>query len=100
MFSEIGSDDFLNFAFRGQRYGEQLRAAAARTGRLCALEVRENAGYIEARFDFGFLGGTLGCAESEKLRRAALLCASRGAPLVIYAASGGVRMQEGAAALM
>jgi acetyl-CoA carboxylase carboxyl transferase subunit beta len=50
--------------------------------------------------DFAFLGGTLGSATGEKLRRAISLALDERMPLVIVSTSGGARMQEGILSLM
>ncbi|GIQ89960.1 acetyl-CoA carboxylase carboxyl transferase, beta subunit, partial [Kipferlia bialata] len=49
--------------------------------------------------DFGFLGGSLGCAEGERLCRALCHASEEGYPVVFDTASGGARMQEGILAL-
>lgn len=50
--------------------------------------------------DFAFLGGSMGSVVGEKLARAADRAKTRKAPLVIFSASGGARMQEGIFSLM
>jgi acetyl-CoA carboxylase carboxyl transferase subunit beta len=50
--------------------------------------------------DFSFLGGTLGSATGEKLRRTIGLALHERMPLVIVSTSGGARMQEGILSLM
>ncbi len=50
-------------------------------------------------FEFGFLGGTLGVASGQKLVHLISLATERRLPLVVRLASGGVRVQEGVAAL-
>jgi acetyl-CoA carboxylase carboxyltransferase component len=49
--------------------------------------------------DSGFLGGSLGKAQSETIARVLSLAAQRRAPVVSFIESGGARMQEGLAAL-
>ena len=50
--------------------------------------------------DFGFMGGSMGAVVGEKVTRAAEAALETRTPLVIVAASGGARMQEGTLALM
>jgi acetyl-CoA carboxylase carboxyl transferase subunit beta len=50
--------------------------------------------------DFSFMGGSLGAAAGEAFITAAEEAVRRETPLVVFSASGGARMQEGALALM
>ncbi|HEU4671859.1 MAG TPA: acetyl-CoA carboxylase, carboxyltransferase subunit beta [Candidatus Limnocylindrales bacterium] len=50
--------------------------------------------------DFGFMGGSMGSVVGEKVTRAAEAALAERLPLVIVAASGGARMQEGTLSLM
>jgi acetyl-CoA carboxylase carboxyl transferase subunit beta len=50
--------------------------------------------------DFDFMGGSLGMAAGEAIVRGLETAAERGTPLVLFAASGGARMQEGILSLM
>jgi acetyl-CoA carboxylase carboxyl transferase subunit beta len=49
---------------------------------------------------FDFMGGSMGAAVGEGLVAAAKLAVLQDAPLIVYTASGGARMQEGAVSLM
>lgn len=51
-------------------------------------------------FDFGFMGGSLGSVEGEKIVRAVNRAMEKGCGLVIVSASGGARMQESTYSLM
>jgi acetyl-CoA carboxylase carboxyl transferase subunit beta len=51
-------------------------------------------------FEFGFLGGSMGSAVGEKLTRAIEQAIDKHVPVIIVAASGGARMQEGILSLM
>src|ERR671930_1135848 len=51
-------------------------------------------------FEFSFLGGSMGSVVGEKLTRAIELAIDKHVPVVIVAASGGARMQEGILSLM
>jgi acetyl-CoA carboxylase beta subunit len=50
--------------------------------------------------NFGFLGGSLGCAEGEKIARAFEYGLQHKLPVVVQCRSGGARMQEGTSSLM
>ena len=50
--------------------------------------------------DFAFMGGSMGAAVGEGIVAAARLAVLQRAPLIIFTASGGARMQEGAISLM
>jgi acetyl-CoA carboxylase carboxyl transferase subunit beta len=50
--------------------------------------------------DFAFMGGSLGMAVGEAFVKAAREARKREVPFVIFTASGGARMQEGALSLM
>jgi len=50
--------------------------------------------------DFQFFGGSLGCAEGEKLTRGFEYACANGLPVIIFCASGGARMHEGTLSLM
>src|SRR3712207_7414867 len=51
-------------------------------------------------FEFSFLGGSMGAGVGEALVTAARLSVLQDSPLVVFTASGGARMQEGAVSLM
>ncbi len=53
-----------------------------------------------AALDFNFMGGSMGEIVGEKVARAVELAGARGLPVVIFSASGGARMHEGAISLM
>ena len=53
-----------------------------------------------AVMDFGFMGGSMGSVVGEKIARAAEAALEERIPLIVVAASGGARMQEGTLALM
>jgi len=55
---------------------------------------------IVAALDFGFMGGSMGTAVGEGLVMAAEIAVARKAPLIVFSASGGARMQEGILSLM
>jgi acetyl-CoA carboxylase carboxyl transferase subunit beta len=91
--------------FRDQRrYGDRLKEAQAKIGQEDAVLVAH--GTIEghravcAAFEFAFMGGSMGAGVGEAIVSAAKLAVLQDAPLVVFTASGGARMQEGAVSLM
>ena len=91
--------------FRDQRrYVERLREAQTRSGQEDAVVVAhgaiEGTPAVVAAFEFAFLGGSMGAGVGEALVTAARLAVLQDAPLVVFTASGGARMQEGAVSLM
>ncbi len=87
-----------------KRYRERLRGAKEKTGLEEAVisGVARIGGYVVviAVFEFGFLGGSMASVVGERLTRAIELSARKRWPLIIVAASGGARMQEGILSLM
>ena len=88
-----------------KRYDARLKEAQAKAeGTTDALVVASGPMggrmAIVALLDFGFMGGSMGTAVGEGLVMAADLAVARKAPLIVFSASGGARMQEGAISLM
>lgn len=87
-----------------KRYTERLRQARSQTGSDDAMQVATGSiGEVEtvvAAHDFEFLAGSMGIAVGNATLHAARLAAEKSAPLVIFAAAGGARMQEGILSLM
>jgi acetyl-CoA carboxylase carboxyl transferase subunit beta len=99
---EVASDPLK---FRDEkRYTDRLKDARAKTdmadailagaGTLDGLEV------VAAVQDFSFMGGSLGMAAGEAIITAMRTAVRRKAPFIMFAASGGARMQEGIMSLM
>ncbi|OYV24340.1 MAG: acetyl-CoA carboxylase carboxyl transferase subunit beta [Rhodospirillales bacterium 20-58-10] len=91
--------------FRDQKkYVDRLREARESTKHEDALMVAHGtiSGHkaVVAAMDFDFMAGSMGAAVGEGLVAAAKLAVLQAAPLIVYAASGGARMQEGAISLM
>jgi len=91
--------------FRDQRrYNERLRDAQTKSGMDDAVVVGhgniEGHGAVVAAFEFAFMGGSMGAGVGEALVAAARLAVLQDAPLIVFTASGGARMQEGAVSLM
>ena len=55
---------------------------------------------VVAAMEFSFMGGSMGAAVGEGLVAAAKLAVLQEAPLIVFTASGGARMQEGTISLM
>ncbi len=87
-----------------RRYVDRLKDARAKTGREDAVTLAK--GTIEtlpvtvAIQDFGFMGGSLGMAAGEAIIAGAETAIATRSPYVLFAASGGARMQEGILSLM
>jgi len=87
-----------------RRYTDRLRDARTKTGRNDAVLV--GAGSVEelpvvaAVQDFDFMGGSLGMAAGEAIITGMQTATERNRPFVVFAASGGARMQEGVLSLM
>jgi acetyl-CoA carboxylase carboxyl transferase subunit beta len=91
--------------FRDQRrYSDRLKDAQSSTSQEDAVVVAHGAieGHraVGAAFEFSFLGGSMGAGVGEALVTAARLAVLQDSPLVVFTASGGARMQEGAISLM
>lgn len=91
--------------FRDQRrYADRLRDAQAKSGLDDAVVVGhgtiDGQPAVVAAFEFFFLGGSMGAGVGEALVAAARLAVLQDAPLIVFTASGGARMQEGAVSLM
>jgi acetyl-CoA carboxylase carboxyl transferase subunit beta len=91
--------------FRDQRrYSERLKDAQTKMAMDDAVVVGH--GQIEGRravcaaFEFAFMGGSMGAGVGEAIVAAARLAVLQDAPLIVFTASGGARMQEGAVSLM
>lgn len=55
---------------------------------------------VVGAMEFSFLGGSMGSVVGEKVARSAEQAAERRCPLIVFAASGGARMQEGTLSLL
>jgi len=87
-----------------QRYPERLRAAREKTHHEDALLVAHGSigeqRAVVGVMDFEFMGGSMGAAVGEGIVAAARLAVLQDAPFIVFTASGGARMQEGAISLM
>jgi acetyl-CoA carboxylase carboxyl transferase subunit beta len=87
-----------------KRYRDRVKAAQQKTGLndavVCGLARIGGFPTVLCVFEFAFLGGSMGSVVGEKLTRAIELAVAKHVPVVIVAASGGARMQEGILSLM
>ncbi|MHA6287716.1 acetyl-CoA carboxylase, carboxyltransferase subunit beta [Maricaulis sp. CAU 1757] len=85
-------------------YTSRLAAARKKTGRDDAMAIAHGAiGGVDCVVlvqNFAFMGGSLGMAAGESFIKAAETAIARKAPLIVFTAAGGARMQEGALSLM
>ncbi|MGB6534909.1 MAG: acetyl-CoA carboxylase, carboxyltransferase subunit beta [Xanthobacteraceae bacterium] len=87
-----------------RRYADRLKDARTKTGLSDAVKI----GYgkldgltaVVAVQDFDFMGGSLGMAAGEAVIKGLETAAEKACPFVLFAASGGARMQEGILSLM
>lgn len=88
---------------------DQLHDSIAKTASLAAVKVElikvpvgegKTQDVVWVAHNFGFLGGSLGCAEGEKLTRAFEYALENRLPVCVQCRSGGARMQEGTSSLM
>ena len=97
------TDDPLKFV-DDRAYVERLKSARQSTGESDAMALAHGKiGGVETVVlvqDFAFMGGSLGMAAGEGFIAACAAAVKRNAPLVIFTAAGGARMQEGALSLM
>jgi acetyl-CoA carboxylase carboxyl transferase subunit beta len=87
-----------------KRYTDRLKDARAKTGREDAILVGrgtlDGLPLTAAVQDFEFMGGSLGMAAGEAIVTGLDTARTDGTPFVLFAASGGARMQEGILSLM
>jgi acetyl-CoA carboxylase carboxyl transferase subunit beta len=85
-------------------YEEKLSEAETKTNMKDAVITGvckiNNKPVILALMSFNFMGGSMGSVVGEKISRALLKGAKEKLPVIIYATSGGARMQEGVFSLM
>jgi acetyl-CoA carboxylase carboxyl transferase subunit beta len=95
--------DPLNFKDQ-EKYTDRLKKARQKTGDKDAVKVcfgeLEHQRVIVALQNFAFMGGSLGMAAGEAIIKAAETAVEKKVPLILFAAAGGARMQEGILSLM
>jgi acetyl-CoA carboxylase carboxyl transferase subunit beta len=103
MFENVAIGDPLKFV-DSRPYPKRMAQAREASGRNDAVVVGTAA--IEDRtlglgvMDFEFMGGSMGVVVGEKVARLFDFATRKGLPVVVFVASGGARMQEGALSLM
>jgi acetyl-CoA carboxylase carboxyl transferase subunit beta len=87
-----------------KRYVDRLKDARIKTGMedaiLNALGTIEGLPVVVTVQDFAFMGGSLGMAAGDAIIRAFEVAVEKKRPMILFAASGGARMQEGILSLM
>ncbi len=88
----------------GRRYTDRLKDSKAATGLDDAILIGEGRlggqSVVAVAQDFRFMAGSLGMAAGEAIITGMLHAVARGHPFILFAASGGARMQEGILSLM
>jgi len=87
-----------------RRYSERLKDARIRTGVNDAIKLGfgrlDGLAVTIAVQDFDFMGGSLGMAAGEAVIKGMETAVAKSTPFIMFAASGGARMQEGVLSLM
>jgi acetyl-CoA carboxylase carboxyl transferase subunit beta len=87
-----------------RRYTDRLKDARAKTGTTDAIKLGygklDGLPVVIAAQDFDFMGGSLGMAAGEAVIKGLQTAVDKCTPFIMFAASGGARMQEGILALM
>lgn len=100
---KVHSKDSLSFV-DSKPYKDRLKEAQSKTNLTEAI--RNAVGKVNGKeiyiscMDFSFIGGSVGSAVGEKIRRAIDYCIKNKLPYVIISQSGGARMQEAGLSLM
>ena len=87
-----------------RRYTDRLKDARAKTGLEDAVKLGtgrlEGLQAVAAVQDFDFMGGSLGMAAGEAVIKGFETAVEKESPFILFASSGGARMQEGILSLM
>src|SRR4051794_35000857 len=87
-----------------RRYADRLKDARAKTGLKDAVKLGfgklDGLPVVIGVQDFDFMGGSLGMAAAEAVIKGLETAVQKSTPFIMFAASGGARMQEGILALM
>src|SRR5438876_10968280 len=87
-----------------RRYSDRLKDARTKTGLNDAIKLGfgklDGLPVVIGVQDFDFMGGSLGMAAGEAVIKGLETAAQKGTPFIMFAASGGARMQEGIFSLM
>jgi acetyl-CoA carboxylase carboxyl transferase subunit beta len=88
----------------GKRYTDRIKTSKSDTGLDDAVLIGEGQlegqDVVAAAQDFRFMAGSLGMAAGEAVVTGMLRAVERRTPFILFAASGGARMQEGILSLM
>ena len=88
----------------GKRYTDRIKTSKSDTGLDDAVLIGEGQlegqDVVAAAQDFRFMAGSLGMAAGEAVITGMLRAVERRTPFILFAASGGARMQEGILSLM
>ena len=102
-FTDLQPSDRLGF-IDNVPYAEKIAKAQEKTGNAdaCLAGTCRIGGHevVLAVLDFTFMGGSMGEVVGEKVTRAVELAGEKGVPVILFSASGGARMHEGAISLM
>jgi acetyl-CoA carboxylase carboxyl transferase subunit beta len=106
-YEEIEAPDVVAdpLKFRDERrYADRLKDARQKTGMLDAIKLAhgrlEELEVVVGVQEFDFMGGSLGMAAGEAVIKGIETAVEKQAPFIMFAASGGARMQEGILSLM
>ena len=83
-----------------QRLEEAQQKTGSREGAVYGIAAIGGNPLVVCSMNFAFIGGSMGGGVGEAITRAAELALERRIPLLVIAASGGARMQEGCVSLM
>jgi acetyl-CoA carboxylase carboxyl transferase subunit beta len=87
-----------------RRYADRLKDAKTKTGLHDAVKLGlgklDGLPVVIAVQDFDFMGGSLGMAAGEAVIKGLETAVQKSTPFIVFAASGGARMQEGILSLM
>lgn len=87
-----------------KRYADRIKDARTKTNANDAIKIGfgrlEGLPVVVAVQDFDFMAGSLGMAAGEAIIKGLDLAVEKEAPFIMFAASGGARMQEGILSLM
>ncbi len=87
-----------------RRYTDRLKDARTKTGTNDAIKLGfgklDGLPMVIGVQDFDFMGGSLGMAAGEAVIKGLETAVEKGTPFIMFAASGGARMQEGILSLM
>jgi len=87
-----------------RRYSDRLKDARSKTGTIDAIKLGygklDGLPVVIGVQDFDFMGGSLGMAAGEAVIKGLDTAVAKSTPFIMFAASGGARMQEGILSLM